>query len=123
MDAGTFDRVVVTCVLHHLADPEVALEEMLRVARPRGVIDILIPSDPGFMFRLARRIGPVRRAERVGLADVKRMVDARDHRNHVGALSVLIHHVFRNSRVVARSYPIAGVGWNFSLWTAFRIRT
>ncbi len=35
---GTFDMVLSNSVLHHLADPSIVLEEMLRVAKPGGAI-------------------------------------------------------------------------------------
>lgn len=73
----TFDRVIVTCVLHHLYEPELALMEFRRVLKLGGQLDLLLPSDPGIPFRFARAIGPMRKAKSRGLGDVKRLVDAR----------------------------------------------
>ena len=120
-DAGTFDRVVNTCLLHHVPDPELALLEIRRVIKDGGRADIFGSSDPGGLFRLARALGPALAARRVHLAEVKRLVDARDHRNHVGGLRRLVRHVFRHDLFEERTYPVRGLSWNFSMWHTFRI--
>jgi ubiquinone/menaquinone biosynthesis C-methylase UbiE len=48
-----FDRVVSTCLLHHLENPEKGINEMLRVAKKGGTIDILVPNDPSFIYSLS----------------------------------------------------------------------
>lgn len=118
---GTFDRVVNTCLLHHVPDPELALMEIRRVLRDGGRADIFVSSDPGGMFRLARALGPERAARRAHLARVKKLMDARDHRNHVGGLRRLVRHVFRHDRLEERTYPIPAMTWNLSMWHTFRI--
>ena len=120
-DPGTFDRVVNTCLLHHVPDPELALMEIRRVLKDGGRADIFLSSDPGGLFRLARAVGPARAARRDHLAKVKRLVDARDHRNHVGGLRRLVRHVFRHDRLEERTYPVPAMGWNLSMWHTFRI--
>jgi len=117
----TFDRVVHTCLLHHLQDPEQALIEMRRVLAKGGVADIFLSSDPGMIFRLARNLGPVTSARRAGLLKVKKLVDARDHLGHIGGIRRLIFHVFRDDFVTERVYPLNGASWNFSLWHTFRV--
>ncbi len=117
----SFDRVLNTCVIHHVSDPEQALGEIRRVLKPGGVADVFLPADPGLAFRLARRIGPIRTAQKSGLGNVKRLVDARDHRNHIGALRVLVRHVFRHDDVRERVYPIPKLTWNLSLFHTYRI--
>lgn len=47
----SFDLTIMTCVLHHLKDPESALKEMLRVTKSGGEIRILLAHDPGFLYR------------------------------------------------------------------------
>ena len=119
---GSFDRVVHACLLHHVLQPEDALREIRRVLKPGGTADIFVSSDPGLLFRIARRLGPARTAKGKGLGQVKRLVDARDHINHVGALRALIRHVFRGDVVQERRYPLGLPGWNMSLWHTYRIR-
>ena len=120
-DDGTFDRVLHTCLLHHVGEPEDVLGEIRRVLKTGGTADLFLPSDPGLAFRAAKRLGPVRAASRRGLGDVKKLVDARDHRNHVAGLAEMIRHTFRQDQIRRRSYPVPGLTWNSSLWFAYRI--
>ncbi len=118
----TFDRVLNTCLLHHLPEPEAALTEIRRVLRPGGTADIFVSADPGLVFRFGRWAGPKRGSKRRGLEKVKTLVDARDHRNHVGSLCRLIEHVFREDQMERRSYPLGLPGWNGSLWLTYRVK-
>ena len=45
-----FDRVISTCLLHHLENPEQGISEILRVVKSGGTIDILVPNDPSFIY-------------------------------------------------------------------------
>lgn len=117
----TFDRVLCSCVLHHVRDGEMALMELRRVLKQNGSADLFVSSDPGFLFRLGRYLGPVREAKRMNLDGVKRLLDARDHRNHVPGLTRLIRHVFRDDDVKERSYPFPLMSWNLSFWKVFHI--
>jgi len=45
-----FDRVISTCLLHHLQDPEQGISEILRVVKSGGTVDILVPNDPSFIY-------------------------------------------------------------------------
>ena len=117
----SFNRVLCSCVLHHVNDAESALNELRRVLKPGGSADIFLSSDPGFLFRLGRYIGPVREAKKLGLDGVKRLVDARDHRNHVAGLTRLIRHVYRNDTICEKSYPVRYMSWNLSFWKIFHI--
>ena len=115
------DRVLHACLLHHVAEPESVLGEVRRVLKPGGIADLFLPCDPGMLFRLSRWIGPARSSRKQGLGDIKRLVDARDHRNHVGSLQRLIAHHFRGDRIERRSYPLRGLTWNSALWFTYRI--
>jgi phosphatidylethanolamine/phosphatidyl-N-methylethanolamine N-methyltransferase len=116
-----FDRVISSCVLHHVDDAETAITELRRVLKVGGKADVFLSCDPGFLFRLGRYLGPVREAKKLGLDGVKRLLDARDHRNHVAGLTRLIRHVFRNDEVTEKSYPVPFMSWNLSFWKVFKI--
>jgi SAM-dependent methyltransferase len=120
-EESAFDRVLSTCLLHHVADPETALLEIRRVLKSQGVADIFLSADPGLLFRFARWMGPRHQARMKGIDELKSLMDARDHINHAGGLRRLIKHVFRSDSLVERTYPIRGMTWNSSLWHTFRI--
>jgi phosphatidylethanolamine/phosphatidyl-N-methylethanolamine N-methyltransferase len=118
---GVFDKVTSTCLLHHVVDPENVYSEIRRVMKPGGLANIFLPSDPGLIFRFLKAIGPVRSAKKKKIDHLKKLMDARDHINHVASLKTLAEHVFRDDYLRFYSYPIPGLSWNFSFWTVLKV--
>lgn len=119
-DDESFDRVIVSCVLAHLSNPEAALEEWRRVLVPGGAISIEIPSEPGMILRLSRMMFTVPKAKRLGHDHLA--FHYREHANHFPGMKMLVKHVFRDDEIKIYTYPIAGLSWNFSLWKIFQIK-
>ena len=80
-----FDRVIATCLMHHVERPEKVYGEILRVLKPEGVATIFLTCDPEILVRTLRHFTTYRAANKSGFKGYKLMV-ARDHRNHVGSL-------------------------------------
>jgi len=118
---GSFDRVISTCVFHHLNDPTKGLEEMRRVVRVGGCITILLPNDPGFMYRILRGITTLRTAKRKGLLDEVQLVHALEHRNHYLSLITLIKWVFASDKVKLRFRPFGIPSYNLNGLTVINI--
>ena len=116
-----FDRTVVTCVLHHLEDPERALEELRRVTRPGGRISILLPTDPGLAYRAVRALTSGVMAARAGRSAEERLSHAREHRNHYASLLAMLLHVFRGDTVRRRPFPTGLPAWNLNLVTVIQV--
>ncbi len=93
---ASFDRVISTCVIHHVDDPETAFLEMLRVTKVGGMITILIPTDPGLVYRIIKELTSGRRAKKFGLYSEMKLFHAREHRNHFSSLIVLLENVYSN---------------------------
>lgn len=110
--ADSFDRVVATCLMHHVPSPFRAAAELRRVVRPGGHVTVLLPADPGIVYRAARAATSGRTAARHGLAREHRLVAAIDHPNHVGSILVQLQHVFRHDQVRLRWYPFRVPSWN-----------
>jgi ubiquinone/menaquinone biosynthesis C-methylase UbiE len=64
---SSIDRVIATHVFEHISDPVSALEECVRVVKPGGVISLILPCDPGFLWQLGRSLGPRKSALQTGL--------------------------------------------------------
>jgi SAM-dependent methyltransferase len=47
---GYFDRIISTCLLHHLENPKKGIDEILRVVKSGGTVDILVPHDPSIIY-------------------------------------------------------------------------
>jgi SAM-dependent methyltransferase len=66
----TFDAVVLGEVLEHIADDGHALQEVVRVLRPGGVVAISVPANPRYFGASDRWAGHVRRYTREQLVDL-----------------------------------------------------
>lgn len=120
---ASFDRVVCTCVLHHVTSPLQAALEMRRVVRPGGLVTILMPTDPSFAYRAGKALTSGRAAKKRGLAHQHDLVSALDHRNHVRSILTQVEHVFSDDQPRIRWYPwrVPTVELNaFLVYTAVR---
>lgn len=87
-----FDRVIACHVLEHLYEPHLALREWCRVLKPGGVLSIVLPCDPGLLWRIGRNFGPRRKAKKNGL-DYD-YVMAREHVNPINNLVAFLRYYF-----------------------------
>ena len=90
-----FDRVIMTCVLHHLESPLRGLLNIERLVAPGGTFSLYLPTDPGLLSRLARAAFITPKAEANGFKDYE-LVNAREHRNHYWGLRTEIENVFKS---------------------------
>ncbi len=93
---NSYDRVIATHVLEHIYYPHLALKEWQRVLKPGGTLSILIPTDPGFAWRLGRRLGPRKAALAMGIP--YDYVMAREHVNPCNNLMAILRHYFPNAQ-------------------------
>jgi phosphatidylethanolamine/phosphatidyl-N-methylethanolamine N-methyltransferase len=119
---GAFDRLIATCLLHHVPDPFAALREMRRVVRPGGQITILLPTDPGLGYRTAQRVTSGRSARKKGIGEFFELVHAVDHLNHFASISPQIDYVFKQDTVQTDWRPLRVPSWNVNLFTVKQIR-
>jgi ubiquinone/menaquinone biosynthesis C-methylase UbiE len=89
---ASFDRVIAAHVLEHLYRPHEVLREWVRVLKPGGTMSLVLPCDPGMMWRLGRYFGPRQRARQNGLA--YDYVMAREHVNAITNLVAFIRYYF-----------------------------
>ncbi len=99
---NSFDRLIATHVLEHLPNPVSVLQEWDRLVRNGGLISIVLPCDPGMLWRLGRYFGPRRNARRLGMEYDYLM--ATEHINSIYNLVVLIRYHFPMAREVW--YPV-----------------
>lgn len=116
-----FDRTISTCLLHHLDDPKIALEEMRRVTVDGGLISILVPCDPGFAYRFAKRIGPSRKWRAAGISNPN-FYHYRQHRNHFPGIASTVEEVFGLDEAVVCYWPFRIKSWNVNLYTTIQVK-
>ena len=111
---GLFDRVIATCVFHHLENPENAFKEIRRVLKNHGSISLLLPNDPGVLYRIFWKFTTMRNAKKSGLAASTRINHARQHRNHYLGLMILLKENFKEDkiRVIGLPFIFSSYTWN-----------
>ena len=110
---SSFDKIKVTCLLHHVENPEKVLNEILRLLSETGKAMIYLPCDPGLAVRFIRNLTTARAARKIGFKGFNLLM-AREHRNHVGALLELIKYVFRNETIKFDFLPFKFKSWNLN---------
>ena len=116
-----FERVIATCLLLHLPDPEAALIEWRRVTKAGGLVSMLVPCEPGIMVRSTRQLLTMPAVRRSGFQGYK-LFNARDHRNHARAIDLLVRHVFRHDDLDIYRYPLRVNSWNLNAFTVYSAR-
>jgi phosphatidylethanolamine/phosphatidyl-N-methylethanolamine N-methyltransferase len=92
----SFDRLIATHVLEHIPNPVAALREWDRVVKKGGVISIVLPCDPGLLWRFGRCLGPRRNAQKMGIP--YDYLQAAEHVNSIFNLVVFIRYHFESVR-------------------------
>lgn len=111
---SSVDRIIATCLLTHLANPEAALREWREALVPNGVLSLYLPADPGLVLRLAQKFTTARKTRKRGLDYWS--IHYREHRYHFSFLELIVREVFGDANVWLRSWPLPAMSWNFSLW-------
>jgi phosphatidylethanolamine/phosphatidyl-N-methylethanolamine N-methyltransferase len=119
---ATFDRVISTCLFHHLSDPLAGFSEIRRVTKIGGIASILIPNDPGILYRILRNTTTNRNARKRGIEAEAKLNHALEHRNHYLQLIELLQHVFKFDRVVQDNFPFRIKGYDLNALTTFHIK-
>jgi phosphatidylethanolamine/phosphatidyl-N-methylethanolamine N-methyltransferase len=113
-DDCSFQRVLSTCVLHHIDDVLAALLEIRRVMSIGGECRIVLPTDPGLLNQFVKRVFLFPRFKRY--SDVSpQLIYALEHKNHIGGIMDLIKYVFRDDDLKFRFFPFGIKSWNLNL--------
>lgn len=117
------DRIILTCVLHHVDSPVKVLSECRRVIRNQGLISIYVPNDPGMIYRWIRHFAAHKKyAKKTNrkVSEIKYLW-ALEHKNHVLGINTILSTVFRNDKVQRRKYPLPFLSWNINLFQIYQI--
>lgn len=107
-----FDRVIAIHVLEHLDNLPAALDEIVRVLKPRGVFSVVIPCEGGIGYSLGRRLTTQRIFEKRYHTDYEWMIRY-DHCNNARELLGELQRGFRLTR--CRYFPLGLKAIDFNL--------
>jgi len=113
-----FDRIIVTCVLHHLGDPNRAIKELRRCLSPDGTLSIHLSGDPSLLYRLLWKLGSRRNLKKLGVPNPD-FQHAIEHIGNVFSLDAIISEVFKSDRIRRRSFPFS---WQLLLFRTYQIQ-
>lgn len=119
IEDSSVDRTIFACVLHHLNDPEKALNEARRVTKPGGLISIYLPCDPGLTYRLLRKFFTRKISRELGI-DYE-LQNVRQHINHYYQIAKLINEVFKVDQIRKKNFPISFFAYDFNIFTILHI--
>ncbi len=102
--ANSIDRIVTGCLLLHLDEPMIALEEWLRVLKKGGVIDTVVPNDHSILVKFYRSIYSRRKSRKLGFADFD-LVNAFEHRSYYERVFLLVKATFPAGQFEFVHYP------------------
>jgi len=120
-DDQSFDRLIATCVLIHLPQPERALIEWRRVVRTNGIVTIYVPNE-GPLLHLVRDWTSTRIVYRSTSFRGYDLALAREHPNRSQALDLLIAHTFRKDRLIRAGWPVHSSPRACRLFTVYQAR-
>ena len=95
---NSFDRSILSCVLAHLYEPELAIAEVRRVTKVGGNITIYVPCEPGILLRCAQKIVTERKMKKLGIKN-PRFLHFVEHRSNFLALDYFIREIMSDSKI------------------------
>jgi ubiquinone/menaquinone biosynthesis C-methylase UbiE len=116
---ASIDRLIATCLIVHLKDPESALINWKRVVREGGVINIYVPCEPRILLRALQNATTKRKAAKLGFSF--NSVHWRDHINNWIYIDTLINEVFENSKITRRRFPFRWLPWDLAIFDVYDI--
>jgi phosphatidylethanolamine/phosphatidyl-N-methylethanolamine N-methyltransferase len=118
-DDDSFDRVIVTCLLHHVDKPEKVMKEIQRVLKPGGIGTVFLPCDPGLLVRFLRTYTTARGAKKNGFQGYSLMI-SREHRNHFSSLIHMAKFIFKDGNFRIIYYPFRFHSWNANAYAVIQ---
>lgn len=109
-----FDRVLSTCLLHHVDDVLTVLQEVRRVTSKGGEIAFLMPTDPGIFNRFIKKAVSYPKLSKISSIKPE-LYYALDHKNHIASILEQVKYVFQNDIVEFHYRPFYFKSWNLNL--------
>jgi SAM-dependent methyltransferase len=118
---SSFERVISTCLVMHLHDPLAAFEEWTRVLKSGGILEFMVPCEPGVALTTFQRLFSEPNAVKYGVsAKTYRLVTAYEHISSFPRLKALFEMSFREGAGISY-YPFSWLpNYNFNAFAIFR---
>ena len=115
-----FDRVISTCLFHHVDDPYAAFLELRRVTSNGGEISIGMPTDPGIANQIVKKLLTFKKAKKLGVENPE-FIYSLEHGNHFLGLLRILREVHKRDQVRISYWPLKIPNWHLNLSTNIHI--
>jgi len=116
---GSFDRIIAIHVLEHLRDLPRAIAEVSRLLRPNGMFDVVLPTEGGLAYEIARKISAERLFRQRFGSDYTPIIRS-EHVNTFAEVRSLLTAAFTIES--SRYFPGVLPGAEFNVCAGFRLR-
>jgi ubiquinone/menaquinone biosynthesis C-methylase UbiE len=120
MAANFYDKVLSTCLLHHVDDPMSVMYEARRVAKIQGELAFILPTDPGILNQLVKKLVSYRKLKKISSTS-PRLIYALEHRNHINSLIEQAKYVYQKDNLKIFYRPFYVRSWNLNLWVIIKV--
>jgi ubiquinone/menaquinone biosynthesis C-methylase UbiE len=124
-ESESFDRVLAGCLIVHLVDVKKAVYEWQRVTKKNGVINFVIPCDPGFLLRIFRRMVSIPNARKFGVSqETYEKINAYDHvSSFQRTLTIIRGEIEFDRELKVRYFPFPFIkSWNLNAFAIVSIQ-
>ena len=121
ISSNSVDRLLTTCLLHHLAEPTLALENWIRVLKKGAILDILMPCEPSTLWKIGRIFFVAIKFHNITQV---RSYYAQIKTEHVQTYKNLFHLIQSNRQIRILSkhnWPFRHLPWFLNVWSVIRI--
>ena len=118
---NSVDRIIATCLLAHLKNPEKTLQEIKRVIKKDGTVTLWVANDPSILLRVIQVLFRKPAFKKKGLD-----YDALQYRQHINyftQINFLINYEFKDFTIIKKSLPFKKFWYHFNLVTIYQIST
>ena len=122
---NSYDRLVAGCLIVHLVDVKRAIKEWQRVTKKNGVIDFVIPCDPGIVARIFRRVISIPNAKKNGVSrETYEKINAYEHiSSFPRTLKILQSEIEFGRKLKVRYFPFPFLkSWNLNAFAIISIQ-
>ena len=116
---NSFDRLIATCLLIHLDNPEQALGEWKRVVRQGGVISIYVPCEPGLILRTLQAFTTRHKQYKLGLN--AKHLHYSEHRYSYPYIIAVLNNVYPKINIRVRKFPFIFGSFDINLWSSITV--
>ena len=109
----TFDRVIISHTLEHVRNPEIFIDQILRVLKPKGVISIALPFDNGLLWRFGRFYNKMTHNRKKKILDIDYdYFVANEHVNTIFQLKAILKKKFQLKHEIFLPFRIKIIDFN-----------